>query len=171
MSTCLSNQSSSSCLCKSNSEKIKQPTLKQAEDNDDDNDVWAEDESDNDNATNTSVDRQQQQLAYKDVIRKHRKQGYVDGITAHREDQLQRGFDDAFPRGAKFGIEVGRILAKLKCKQGRKEEEENGQNVEFKRAINDLSISKVLDRQYFDEQLEPMPTHELIENWKQKSSS
>lgn len=170
MSTCLSNQSNSSCSCKSNSEKIKQPTLKQAEDNDDEV-VWAEDGDDNDDATNSSIDRQQQQLAYNDVIRKHRKQGYVDGITAHREDQLQRGFDDAFPRGAKLGIEVGRILAKLKCKQGGKEEEENGQNVEFKRAINGLSISKVLDRQYFDDQLEPMPTHELIEKWKQKCLS
>ncbi|KAI5956022.1 YAE1 [Candida theae] len=147
-----------------------EPTTKHAHDNDSD-DVWAEDDEDNIEQHDNDTSKK---LAYNDIVRQHRKQGYVDGITAHREDQLQRGFDDAFPQGAKLGIEVGKILARLKCKSGapkrEKEKEVNSGGVvddeKLKCAINELSISKVLDRQYFDEDLQPLQTHDLIEKWR-----
>ena len=162
--SCLSNQNST-CVCKLNPALAPTTTEGNGESNDD---VWAmDDDESNHNGTEDS-----RKLAYNDIIRQHRKQGYVDGITAHREDQLQRGFDDAFPQGAQLGIEVGKILAHLRCQQGREDKRgEGGDN--FKRAINDLLISKVLDRQYFNNDLEPLPTHDLIEKWKhhQRQSS
>lgn len=180
MATCLSNQNNT-CSCKPNLESLVHQSKEQLEDNHYD-DIWAID-NDYDDGQESIPRRRQEQLAYNDVIRQHRKQGYIDGITAHREDQLQRGFDDAFPKGAELGVEVGKILARLRCKQGRKarvgetrggnngdngDDNDDNDDDEFKRAINDLSISKVLDRQYFNDELNPLLTHELIAKWKKQ---
>ncbi|KAI5970790.1 YAE1 [Candida margitis] len=173
MTTC-STSENNSCPCKSNqATAVHTPSHEEEEEETDD--IWAtsdaDDNDDNDNDNDDAEgDNRRKELAYNDVVRQHRKQGYVDGITAHREDQLQQGFDDAFPKGARLGVEVGGILAKLRSRLGKEEGKEGKEEetIEFKSAINDLLISKVLDRQYFDENLEPLETHELIEKWKKK---
>ncbi|KAM9906603.1 hypothetical protein OXX69_006726 [Metschnikowia pulcherrima] len=91
---------------------------------------------------------------YADLQRAHINQGYLDGITKAQESGLQEGFDQAFPSGAALGIRVGRILAKL-----------HG-SVSFSEAQKALNITKVLDKKYFDDQLELKDSqHPLLEKW------
>lgn len=90
--------------------------------------------------------------AHADLKRAHVSQGYLDGITHAQELGLQKGFDDGYPAGASLGIRVGRILARL-----------HG-TPEFDRAKGELNITKVLDKQYFDESLETKQ-HALVEKW------
>lgn len=94
----------------------------------DTDDIWGSDEE------NISV--------HADLKRAHHNQGYVDGITKQQEQSLQNGFDEGFPQGAQLGREAGKILARLHGKS------------QFPTAKTDLNISKILDKKYFDEQLD-----------------
>lgn len=81
---------------------------------------------------------------YADVQRAHIKQGYLDGITKAQEHSLQEGFDAGYPLGASLGMEVGRLLA-------------------GSRASKDaLNITKILDKKYFDDQLDLVEPHPVI---------
>lgn len=77
-----------------------------------------------------------------DLKRAHHNQGYVDGITKQQEQSLQSGFDEGFPQGAQLGREVGKLLAKL-----------HGTS-QFSLAKTDLNVTKILDKKYFDDQLD-----------------
>lgn len=91
---------------------------------------------------------------YADLQRAHANQGYLDGITKAQELGLQDGFDKGFPEGAALGIRVGKILARL-----------HG-SPRFNEAQKALNITQVLDKKYFDNQLDLQGSHhELIAQW------
>lgn len=103
----------------------------------DDDDIWGSDEE------NISV--------HAHLKRAHAAQGYLDGITHQQEANLQKGFDDGFPQGADLGRAAGRVLAQL---QG---------TPSFEDAKAKLNVAKVLDKRYFDNQLDLIGTeHPLI---------
>lgn len=104
-----------------------------------DQDIWS-----NDDSVNPHADRDRSQY----------KQGYLDGLSKGKEQSLQIGFDQAFPKGAGLGFTVGSILAKLKC---------NDENL-FKQAKLELNITKVLNKQHFDNELQ-LNQHSIIEKW------
>ncbi|SGZ55468.1 CIC11C00000001893 [Sungouiella intermedia] len=106
-------------------------------------DIWASD----DEGVSTYADRRRAQI----------NQGYLDGLTSAQELGLQDGFDEGYPEGAKLGIRVGRILAELFG------------STYFEQALKELNITKVLDRKYYNEQLDANePDHELVAYWEQK---
>lgn len=108
-------------------------------------DVWA---SDDENVS-----------AYADRQRAQVNQGYLDGIANAQELGLQKGFDDGYPEGASLGIRVGSILARL-----------HGTSL-FEQARRELSIAKVLDRQYYDDKLDIAGSnHPLVAQWEQKAA-
>lgn len=109
-----------------------------------DDDVWASD----DESVSAFADRRRAQL----------NQGYLDGLTSAQEARLQKGFDEGYPEGAKLAIRVGRILAGL-----------HGSEY-FEQAKRELNIAKVLDRKYYNEQLDANePDHALVAYWEHKA--
>ncbi|OBA21232.1 hypothetical protein METBIDRAFT_27045, partial [Metschnikowia bicuspidata var. bicuspidata NRRL YB-4993] len=89
-----------------------------------------------------------------DLQRAHVNQGYLDGITKAQELGLQDGFDKGFPTGASLGIRVGKVLATLHGKS------------QFKEAQGALNITQVLDKKYFDNQLDLHNSqHLLLQRW------
>lgn len=102
-------------------------------------DVWGDDES----------------STYKHIERIHHKQGYVDGLVKAQESSLQNGFDDGLPKGAVIGIQVGKILATVM----------NYDMSLLEQCKQELNISKVLDKQYFDDDLEMTRSHLLLDKW------
>ncbi|GEQ72670.1 hypothetical protein JCM33374_g6357 [Metschnikowia sp. JCM 33374] len=94
--------------------------------------------------------------AYADLQRAHVNQGYLDGITRAQESGLQDGFDKGFPQGGGLGMRVGKILAKL-----------HGTS-RFDEAKQALKITQVLDKKYFDNQLDLQSSqHSLITHWEE----
>lgn len=121
-------------------------------------DIWADEEIDIAHARDRTTN---------DIQRNHYSRGYVDGITSAKESSLQYGFDGGFPRGAELGISVGKILARLISINNKDDE-----NVGINNAINELNITNILDKQYFDgDELELKGIHPVIEKWKDKLSS
>lgn len=135
-----------SCGCKKNEPLVGlNDTARETDD-----DVWADDDE-------AEYSMKDQSTA--DLKRTHTKQGYLDGLTQAQESGLQQGFDEAFPKGAQLGIEVGRILSRIWCyKDVRKDL--------FEQAKQELAITKILDRKYFDNDLESKGEHEIIARWK-----
>lgn len=83
--------------------------------------------------------------------RAHAAQGYLDGITHQQEASLQKGFDNGFPQGADLGRAVGKVLAQLHGTPS------------FEDAKAQLNVAKVLEKKYFDDQLDLVGTeHPLI---------
>lgn len=112
---------------------------------DGDDDVWASD----DESVSAVADRRRAQL----------NQGYLDGLTSAQEVGLQNGFDEGYPEGAKLAIRVGRILARLHGSE------------DFEQAKRELNIAKVLDRKYYNEQLDAnKPDHKLVAYWEHKAN-
>lgn len=107
-------------------------------------DVWA---SDNDEPTNPTAE----------LRRTHNKQGYLDGLSHAKEESLQTGFDDGFPKGASLGIMVGQILSTVRSHDP----------LLFDQCKQELNIAKVLNKKYFDDDLE-MDTsqHLVLMKWK-----
>lgn len=91
-----------------------------------------------------------------DIKRSHEKQGYLDGLSNAKESSLQGGFDEAFPQGAQVGIAVGKILAIVNS---------SGDDDLFKQAKKELNITKILDRKYFDADLQIQREHEVLVKW------
>lgn len=113
-------------------------------------DVWADEDINIENKT-------------ADIQRTHKKQGYIDGITSKRESQLQKGFDELFPKGAEFGTAVGYILGTLNAKH----------EIQLSRQCKEeLNIQNLFNEQYFDMEIELRngKEHELIQKWKEKVS-
>lgn len=109
-----------------------------------DGDVWASD----DENVNDYADRQRAQV----------NQGYLDGITNAQELGLQNGFDEGYPKGAELGIRVGRVLATLYGTD------------KFEEAKKELNISKVLDRQHYNDQLDlEEADHPLVVFWEKQA--
>ncbi|KAL6451404.1 YAE1 Protein YAE1 [Candida maltosa Xu316] len=117
-------------------------------------DIWEADNSEN-------------IIPNRDIIRAHHKQGYVDGMTHAKEAALQKGFDDAYTEGAKLAISVGKILANLKNQSTKNHDSEL-----FTQAKSELHITKVLQKKYFNDdlELEVGKSHELIAEWEQKAN-
>lgn len=44
------------------------------------------------------------------IERKHNNAGYLDGITASKQDFLQEGFNSSYSHGAEMGLEAGYLL-------------------------------------------------------------
>lgn len=110
------------------------------ESSDDNEDVWGSDEE--------SI------AVYADLKRAHGKQGYLDGLVNQQEASLQKGFDSGFPIGADLGRDVGRILARLHGTPA------------FKEAVEALNVSKILDKKYFDDQLDlAKSNHPIISSY------
>ncbi|KAI5960778.1 YAE1 [Candida pseudojiufengensis] len=142
------------CSCKNSTNmNIKSTSSEQAPLSDD---IWeSEDEE-----THKSNERN---FVHNDIIRQHRKQGYLDGITYNKETNLQQGFDNSFSNGGQLGIDVGYILAKVKII-----DKKVGSNL-LTECIEDLRISKIFNDQYFNSELEMInDQHELIEKWQKR---
>lgn len=105
----------------------------------DHDDIWASD----DENVSEHADRRRAQM----------NQGYLDGLTAAQELGLQSGFDSGYPEGAALAIRVGQILARL---QG---------TDRFQQAKRELNITKVLDTQYYDKDLDVKEQHALVLLW------
>lgn len=92
------------------------------------------------------------------IKRDHHTAGYVDGVTAYKDEALQNGFDDGFPMGAMIGLQVGKIVGTL---QGLGLKELEGQ------ALEELSIEKLFCPTYFDKEANPtwQGIHPLVEGW------
>lgn len=117
-------------------------TEPQSPDHDTD-DIWGDDE----NVDGTLIQN-------REIERTHHKQGYLDGLSNAKELSLQDGFDEGFPSGASLGIEVGKILSILLCYD----------KDLFEQCKKELGINKVLDKKYFDQDLN-IQTHEMIIKW------
>lgn len=95
--------------------------------------------------------------------RTHAKQGYLDGLTHLKEASLQKGFDTGFPQGAQLGRAVGQVLARL-----------HG-TAAFDGAKQRLGVASVLDKKYFDDQLDLVAKeHPLIAElcgWRTRGNS
>lgn len=122
--------------------KPKSKAVKKHENSDGD-DVWASDED---------------IPIHADLQRAHVTQGYLDGLVQAQEKGLQEGFDSGYPDGAELGIRVGRILAIL-----------HG-TPDFITAKSELNIVKVLDKRWFDENLNKIKC-DLVERWEHHISS
>ncbi|CAK7897499.1 protein Yae1p [[Candida] anglica] len=105
--------------------------------------IWA----DNDNISSVAA-----------IQRAHTKQGYLDGLSQAKESSLQQGFDEGYPVGGAMGVRVGAILAQL------------SDNVEeFNIAKNELNITKILDKKYFDNNVDLVQeNHPILEKWEQR---
>ena len=93
-----------------------------------------------------------------EIRRTHTKQVYLDGLSHAQELSLQNGFDKGFPKGASLGIVVGQILSTV---------------LSFDRELfvqckEELNISKVLSKSYFDKDLEmsDINSHPVLNKWK-----
>lgn len=92
-----------------------------------------------------------------DIKRIHVKQGYLDGLSKAKESSLQDGFDDGYPLGANFAIRVGQILSKL-----------TNDSELFQTAKKELNLTKILQRSYFDENLDLNESdHPVLKKWDQ----
>lgn len=114
-----------------------------------DDDIWENDEVD------------EVFISHSDVRRSHEKQGYLDGLSHAKENSLQQGFDDLFPEGAKLAISVGKILAKVKSR---------GSDEMFALACKELKITNILDKKYFDDELQLNGIHIVLHEWETKAS-
>lgn len=116
-------------------------------------DVWHDDEDNHQAHTNQHVS----DLAKLEQI--HHNAGYLEGITASKEEYLQQGFDAEYPVGADIGLKVGRIIGKL---QGL-----GLVDLEVK-ALKELSLEALFSAKYFDQE-SVKPTYEaehpLISKW------
>lgn len=95
-----------------------------------------------------------------DIKRMHTKQGYLDGISNAKESSLQEGFDDLYPKGAQLGIAVGGILGALAS---------NSDQELFKQAKEELNISRVLQKEYFNQDLDlkEEKAPEIVSKWQE----
>lgn len=50
------------------------------------------------------------EVGEKGLERRHRREGYVDGLARGQEAEMQRGFDEGYGVGAELGKRVGRLL-------------------------------------------------------------
>lgn len=109
----------------------------------DPDDVWGSDD--------------EHQLTTADLKRNHIKQGYLDGLSNAKESSLQQGFDDGFPKGASLGILVGTILSTVRSYDERL----------FDECKEELNITKVLKKEYFDENLDlsNKENHAVLRKW------
>ena len=83
----------------------------------------------------------------------HSKRGYLDGITSAKEDNLQAGFDESFPLGAQYGIDVGKILGGLQMLVSIYGDEDPELREQMKLVQEELRINKVLAKRHFDEEM------------------
>lgn len=96
----------------------------------------------------------------------HSKRGYLDGITSAKEDNLQAGFDESFPLGAQYGIDVGKILGGLQMLVSIYGDEDPELREQMKLVQEELRINKVLAKRHFDEEMNPLDTlAALIGKW------
>lgn len=119
-------------------------------------DVWADE---NDNSAQTSSTAA--------LHRNHTKQGYLDGLAHAQESSLQDGFDESFPKGAELGRLVGNVLATLCAKEGDKDGSKGLESSGslFAQAKAELNISKVLQRDHFDDDLKLSGLPEPLQKW------
>lgn len=132
--------------CGSKRLKVETNAVQKSDDDSGFDDIWGED----DEMLTTNAD----------IKRTHEKQGYLEGLSNAKESSLQGGFDEAFPQGAQLGIAVGKILAIVKS---------SGDEELFKQAKLELNITKVLDRKFFDDNLELHNDHEILLKWTEVS--
>lgn len=122
-------------------------------------DVWGSESDNDENIMKESADS-------KKLQENHYKRGYVDGISGSKEVKLQEGFDEAFPSGSRIGMEVGKligILQFLDFKHGKDDEELRR---DFELAQRVLKINRVLTKSMFDNDLNLVGKHPLIDKWK-----
>ncbi|ODV58281.1 Yae1p ASCRUDRAFT_21828, partial [Ascoidea rubescens DSM 1968] len=97
--------------------------------------------------------------------RKHGKEGYLDGKTKAGEENLQLGFDEGYPVGAKLALQAGEVLGMLQMQlflglvpEGVSSSEaaaaQEAIRVALERAQSRLHITAVLSQQYFSERFD-----------------
>jgi flagellar biosynthesis/type III secretory pathway protein FliH len=101
----------------------------------------------------------------------HAKQGYLAGLSSQKEESLQKGFDEGYPVGADLGIQVGKILGCLQILSVHSNLEVSNKAKDLlKSAQNELGIKKVLNKRYFDDDMN-IETHPLIIHWNEETQS
>ncbi|CAN6610161.1 protein Yae1p [Trichomonascus vanleenenianus] len=119
---------------------------------DDDEDIWASSDDEQHNTISQTVA----------IKRQHHKAGYVDGVTASKDDALQKGFDSGYPVGAKIGLAVGQILGRL---QGL------GLVDLMNQAAEELEMEKLFNAMYWDDEVNKKwdgEIHPVVLKWQQK---
>lgn len=105
--------------------------------------------------------------------RLHSKQGYLAGLTSHKEESLQKGFDEGFPMGADLGLKIGQLIGQLhgvmalNCIDN---EEVKSRARELVEGIKrDCGIKKVLNAKYFDEKVDfKDEVHPVFDKWEKE---
>lgn len=109
----------------------------------------------------------QESMEVKKLRKVHHSRGYVDGISSAKEENLQNGFDDAFPVGAELGFAIGEIIGRLQvlnCLYGSENPE---LREKFKLAKQELRINNLLSKRNFDENFDHLPSLEdILGKWK-----
>ncbi|AGO11062.1 AaceriAFR421Cp [[Ashbya] aceris (nom. inval.)] len=93
-------------------------------------------------------------LELQKLERTHRNRGYRDGISSAKEDNLQEGFDMKFPEGSRLGFQVGELIGKLQALHSLFGGQDSELRSDFKEALAQLQISRVLTHANFNEQMD-----------------
>ncbi|CEP63159.1 Yae1p LALA0_S07e03730g [Lachancea lanzarotensis] len=125
-----------------------------------DSDIWA---SDLDLAS--SEFQQQESAEIRKLRSVHNKRGYLDGITSAKEDNLQKGFDSSYSVGSNLGVRIGVILGELQILALLHGGSDKALTEDFQRAQLELRINKVLSKQHFDENCNPIHVNSPIQRW------
>ncbi|CAH02546.1 Yae1p [Kluyveromyces lactis] len=124
----------------------------------DEENIWG---SDNEASTGP-----QESLEVKKLQQIHSKRGYLDGISSAKEENLQAGFDDTFPLGAKYGFQIGEIVGKLRLFTTLYGNADPQVAADLKQAQDELRINRVLSARHFDEELQPLDSLKvLLSKW------
>lgn len=124
-------------------------------------DIW---ESDSEEQQGAGV--QGESVEIKKLRTIHSKRGYVDGITASKEQNLQEGFDASYEQGGLLGKRAGRVLGELQMLDMLYGGENKQIRSDLKDAQQELRINKVLSTRNFDEQCNFLSAdNNPIEKW------
>ncbi|KAH3685101.1 hypothetical protein WICPIJ_003921 [Wickerhamomyces pijperi] len=167
------------------------PTAEHKPDFDDNDDIWGSSSSENDEPYKQQTKNTSNLYSQEDYYgsqshptdsptiqalrRQHSKQGYLAGLSSHKEESLQLGFDEGYPMGAKLGLDIGKILGQLSALSSMNVSLNSGDNDHLKEKIKELleevkrecGIKKVLNSKYFDEKLnlKETDTHPVVQKW------
>lgn len=98
----------------------------------------------------------------------HYKNGYVDGITSAKDQNLQQGFDETFTLGADLGYRVGRIIGKLQTLVLFYGKTDEALCNDYASALEHLKIGKVLSKSNFDTAFKSSYNIKELDRWEEK---
>lgn len=126
-------------------------------------DVWGSD--DNEVTINNEIDMSQDVKKLRD---NHSKRGYLDGIVSAKDENLQTGFNTAFPLGGELGMRIGKIIGRLQGLEYRYGDNDTELKEDFTKAKQELRINKILTKSIFDNEYTlPDEKHPVVIKWEE----